>query len=247
MFFAVAPGPAGRPAPAAQAPAQQPPPAPAAPSPIIVLDPAHGGTDTGARGENGIVEKDIVLEIARTLRAELERQGFRVVLTREGDADPSYDDRAAAANAHRDALLISLHIASTGKPGTVRSYYERFSTEPPSPAAPAAGAQAKSANPPPNTLIPWREAQRTSAAASRNLAELLQLELARGFAGSPAQPVAAAVRELRSVSGPAVAVEISSVSVSNAEMLTGMAGPLGLAIGRSIQAFRAETALAPKS
>ncbi len=217
---------------------------------MIVLDPAHGGIDTGARGENGIVEKDIVLAIARTLRAELERQGFRVVLTREADTDPSYDDRAAAANAYRYAILISLHIASTGKPGTVRAYYEQFSTPLPPPASPAASpaaAQARSATPPPASLLPWHEAQQPSVAASRHLAEILQLELARSFAGSPAQPTGAAVRELRSVAGPAVAVEISSVSVSNAEMLTGMAAPLALAIGRSVDAYRAGSVAVPKS
>src|SRR5579864_8491007 len=73
-----------------RAPAQEPP-APAAsqqspPSgPLIVLDPAHGGTDTGARGET-IVEKDAVLQMARLVRAELERQGYRVIMTRNDDS-----------------------------------------------------------------------------------------------------------------------------------------------------------------
>ncbi len=95
---------------------------------MIVLDAAHGGTDTGARGETGIVEKDVVLQIARTVRAELERQGYRVVMSRNDDSNPSYDERAAMANASRDAIFISLHIGSTGNPGTVRAFYDQLAT-----------------------------------------------------------------------------------------------------------------------
>jgi N-acetylmuramoyl-L-alanine amidase len=109
--------PAPAPAPALnqpQTPAPQPHPnsAPASPSPlgpppVIILDPAHGGTNTGARGENGLVEKDLVLQIARTLQAQLENQGYRVLMTRTDDSNPSYDDRAAMANAYRDAIFIT--------------------------------------------------------------------------------------------------------------------------------------------
>ena len=112
--------PAAPQAPAAPEPAQAPPPAqtplsatpptappPLAPTgPVIVLDPAHGGTDAGARGESA-VEKDVVLQLARSVRAALERQGYRVVMTRDDDSNPSYDDRAAMANTYRDAVFVS--------------------------------------------------------------------------------------------------------------------------------------------
>ena len=110
---------------AVPAPAPAPPQAAAPVGPIIVLDPAHGGTDTGARGEN-IAEKDVVLRMAQSVRAELERRGYRVVMTRIDDSNPSYDDRAAVANARRDAIFISLHASSTGTDGTVRAYYMQF-------------------------------------------------------------------------------------------------------------------------
>ena len=64
----------------------------------------------------------MVLRFARQLRAEFERQGFRVVLTRNDDSNPSYEDRAATANAYHDAIFISLHVASTGKLGTAQTY-----------------------------------------------------------------------------------------------------------------------------
>jgi len=105
---------------ASQAPGnqQQPPaqivlPAATHPGPVVILNPAHGGADTGARGPSGAIEKDVVLLFARIVRIELERQGYRVVTTRNDDSNPSYDDRAAVANSHRDALFISIHLGST--------------------------------------------------------------------------------------------------------------------------------------
>lgn len=118
--------------------------------PVIVLDPAHGGTDNGARGPSGIFEKDIVLNMARTVRAELQSHGYRVVLTRDDDSNPSYDDRAAVANAFRDAIFVTLHVASTGTPGTARAYYDQFWT--PIPVPSSADADVKKPDIPVNTL-----------------------------------------------------------------------------------------------
>src|SRR5260370_179530 len=89
---------------------------------IVVLDPAHGGTDLGARGTGGIHESDIVLEFAAQVRTALEAQGFQVIQTRQGNANPSFDDRSAMANAQRGAIFVTLHIASTGVTGTARGY-----------------------------------------------------------------------------------------------------------------------------
>jgi N-acetylmuramoyl-L-alanine amidase len=83
----------------------------------VVLDPAHGGTDLGARGTGGIHESDIVLEFAAQVRTALESQGFQVVQTRQGNANPSFDDRSAMANAQRGSIFVTLHIASTGGRG----------------------------------------------------------------------------------------------------------------------------------
>lgn len=210
-------------------------------SPVIVLDPAHGGTDTGARGENGIFEKDVVLTIARTLRVELARQGYSVVLTRGSDSNPSYNDRAAVANAYPNAVFISLHVASTGTPGTARTYYYQFWTPipPPRPSGASRGTSDAKPNSTANMMTPWEDAQRSETDKSHLLADLIQTQLAQVFPGSPATSIAAEVRELRSVAVPAVAIEISSVAVANAETLTAMAGPLSEAIARSVRTFRA--------
>jgi N-acetylmuramoyl-L-alanine amidase len=224
----------------AETPAAPKPPTQTAPSgPVIVLDPAHGGTDTGARGENA-TEKDVVLQLARSVRAALERQGYRVVMTRNDDSNPSYDDRAAMANAYRDALFISLHASSTGSAGTVRAYYMQFSAPvsaaPVASAAPANSGSAKAA--PPVALAAWEQAQRPYVTASHRLADIMQAELAQAFSGSPPNAAGVPVRALRSVTTPAVAVEISSVSTQTPDLLTASGEPFGGAISRAIAAFR---------
>jgi N-acetylmuramoyl-L-alanine amidase len=223
--------------------AQQPPlppsqpPAPA--GPVIVINPAHGGTDTGARGQNAAMEKDLVLQMARGVKAELERQGLRVVMTRNDDSNPSYDDRAAMANAYSDAIFVSLHIASTGTAGTIRAYYDQLST-PYVPSNGAAGATEKAVSPGGAGLKPWNEAQRAYVNSSHLLADLIQIELAQKFSGSADTSLGASVRGLRSVAGPAVAIELSSVSAPNpAALANSTAAPLGDAIARAVTAFRA--------
>jgi N-acetylmuramoyl-L-alanine amidase len=202
---------------------------------MIVLDPAHGGTDAGARGE-ALAEKDIVLQMARSARAALERQGYHAVMTRNDDSNPSYDDRAAMANAYRDAIFVSLHVASTGTAGTVRTYSMLFAA----PGAPLeAAAGAPSARPAPAVaLVSWAEAQRPWVASSHRLADLIQGEFAQAFAGSPSNSASVPVRALRSVTGPAVAVEISSVSAETPDALTASGEPMGNAIARAVTAFR---------
>ncbi len=76
----------------------------------IVLDPGHGGGDVGVRGTNGTLEKAVVLDVARRLRALLEFQfGARVLLTRDDDQAVSLDERAALANNTKADLFVSLH------------------------------------------------------------------------------------------------------------------------------------------
>jgi N-acetylmuramoyl-L-alanine amidase len=230
-----------------QAPLAQPgavpqnstPPAtiPAAPvhvGPMIVIDPAHGGTDNGAQGPSGTVEKDLVVRFARQIRAEFERQGFRVVMTRNDDSNPSYEDRAAVANAYRDAIFISVHVSSTGKVGTAHAYSYQY----PNAGSMAGNGAASPPNGAPKSLMVWEEAQQPYLDTSHRLADLVQMELAQRFSGSASTTRPFAIRELRSVSAPAVAVELSSVAVPDANMLVSMGTPLASALVRSVQLFR---------
>lgn len=197
---------------------------------MIVIDPAHGGTDNGAQGPNGTVEKDVVLRLARQIRSDFERQGFRVVLTRNDDSNPSYEDRAALANAYRDAIFISVHVSSTGKVGTAHVYSYQF----PSPAASGDAGVSET----PKSLITWEEAQRPYLDVSHRLANLLEVELSQRFPGSALISTPFAIRELRSVSAPAIAVELSSISVPDPNMLVAMGAPLSNALVRSVQMLR---------
>jgi N-acetylmuramoyl-L-alanine amidase len=222
-------------------PQQAPPPTPAAPAhvgSVVVLDPGHGGTDSGARGGTGAIEKDIVLQYAHVVRTELEREGFRVVLTRDDDANPSYDDRAAMANTYHDVIFVSLHVSTTGPVGTARVYYYRFASSPAGPPATVATTAVPNA-PPATSLLVWEQAQLPYVETSHRLADALQGELAQRFAGSPITTSAVAIRELRSVSAPAVAVEVSSVSVADPNSLATLAAPLASAIASGLQVFRA--------
>jgi N-acetylmuramoyl-L-alanine amidase len=226
-----APAPAQQENPAAQAAHAQLPP-PRRTLSVVVLDPGHGGADSGARGGTGAVEKDVVLSLAKATRADLERLGFRVVMTRQEDEDPPYDDRAATANAQRDAIFISLHVSSTGPIGTVRTYYYHLD-------APIAAVQTKAAAFPGREWpFRWEQAQLPFVDTSHKLADLVQGEFARTFPGSPQLGTAVPERALRSVATPAVAIEISSVAVSDSQILMNAAAPLADAISRAAAAFR---------
>lgn len=216
--------PPATPIPQTPAPSIAPFPPARTPISVVVLDPGHGGADSGARGASGILEKDVALSLARAVQAQLERQGFRVVLTRQADEGPSIDDRAATANAERGALFISLHVSSIGATGTAMAFY-----------MPAGEAKSGAAPPP---LVRWQDAQQSYAAQSRKLAELIQVQLGQKLRGSAEVPQAVAVRQLRSVTAPAVAVELSSVALPDRKPLDAAAPGLAEAVARAVAAFK---------
>jgi N-acetylmuramoyl-L-alanine amidase len=81
-----------------------------------VLDPGHGGKDTGAVGPTGVVEKDVTLDIAHRAARVLVAQGIEVLLTRDDDRFVPLEERAARANAFSADLFVSIHCnASEGR------------------------------------------------------------------------------------------------------------------------------------
>jgi N-acetylmuramoyl-L-alanine amidase len=196
---------------------------------VVVLDPAHGGADQGARGASGISESDIVLSFARLLRISLEAQGLHVLLTRQANDDPTFDDRSKTANAQRGAVFITLHVSSTGKPGTARVYSLAQDGGPP---------VNRGTGLPRTVLIRWDRAQQGYLDLSRKLAELIQIQMAQRFRGSAETPTTAAVRQLRTVAAPAVAIEVSSVSLPDRTQLDKMAPVLADGVARAVAAFR---------
>jgi N-acetylmuramoyl-L-alanine amidase len=80
----------------------------------IVIDPGHGGHDQGTVGPGGLLEKDLVLSLARILGTMLEEElGAEVLLTRDEDVFISLEERTAFANRHHADLFISIHANSS--------------------------------------------------------------------------------------------------------------------------------------
>jgi N-acetylmuramoyl-L-alanine amidase len=83
------------------------------PRPLIVLDPGHGGIDTGTKGPSGECEKDIVLDVAKRLRERIETSGkYRVLMTRTDDTFVPLADRVQMARSADAALFVSIHADS---------------------------------------------------------------------------------------------------------------------------------------
>ena len=99
----------------------------------IVIDPGHGGHDTGTIGPNGLLEKDLVLEVGRRLGKLLEtRLGADVVYTRSDDTFIPLETRTAIANQEQADLFVSVHANSSSDPDArgVETYYLNFTSSP---------------------------------------------------------------------------------------------------------------------
>lgn len=108
------------PQPAQPAP-REPPPllevAPAGGVRTVVIDPGHGGSESGSKGASGALEKDVTLAVARRLKASLEaRLGVRAILTRDGDDTIGLEQRAAVANNNKADVFVSLHTNASLRP-----------------------------------------------------------------------------------------------------------------------------------
>jgi N-acetylmuramoyl-L-alanine amidase len=97
----------------------------------IVIDPGHGGHDTGTIGPNGVREKDVVLDVSRRLGKMLRQQlGAEVIYTRADDTFIPLETRTAIANRERADLFISVHANSSDDPDArgVETYYLNFTS-----------------------------------------------------------------------------------------------------------------------
>jgi N-acetylmuramoyl-L-alanine amidase len=183
---------------AVSAPAQQP-----IPRTTILLDPAHGGPDTGAHLPNNVFEKDVTLAFAARLRTLLAGSGFTIAVTR--DADPSVtfttDQRAEIGNhAHPTACLI-LHATSSGNGIHVITSTLTTRDESDDPHAP----------------IPWNTAQAASIPQSLSLANDIGLALQN--AKLPVILSRASLRPLDNLICPAVAIEIAPFTPSGSDRI----------------------------
>jgi N-acetylmuramoyl-L-alanine amidase/putative methionine-R-sulfoxide reductase with GAF domain len=114
----------------------------------IVIDAGHGGWDLGTVGRRGLLEKDLVLEIAQRLGKLLEsRLGMEVIYTRQDDNYIPLDERAAIANQAQADLFVSVHANYSDLPSArgVETYYTNFFSAPGSKEAGSKEAGAKDA------------------------------------------------------------------------------------------------------
>src|SRR5205809_3400932 len=90
---------------------------PTAPKPfaVVVLDPGHGGQDSGAMC-GGVMEKDLTLDVARRIDRLLNSEGIATLMTRVGDTYVSLGDRAAFANRAERSIFVSIHFNEDNKP-----------------------------------------------------------------------------------------------------------------------------------
>jgi len=189
----------------------------------VVLDPGHGGMETGAKGKFGNLEKDITLAISLKLKALIERNlGLAVVLTRDRDVDVSNENRAAVANNHKAGLFISIHangavqrkaagsetfflsVNATDEETRRLAYLENNSTDLQNRLDPSTDDDLM--------MILWDMAQNAYIKQSSRLAELVQEELDAMLGTRNRGIKQAPFKVLTGVACPAVLVEAAFIS-----------------------------------
>ena len=185
----------------------------------IVIDPGHGGSENGARGPSGTLEKNVVLSIARQLKAAIEaRLGIRVLLTRGGDETVALDARAAFANNNKADLFISIHANASVRSSvtgaevfyvTLGEYGTavRGNVAEPGALLPTLGGGARAVD-----LILWEMAQAQHLNESARLAQTIEGEMRQRVPMSPRAIQQAPFRVLVGANMPAVLVETGFIT-----------------------------------
>jgi N-acetylmuramoyl-L-alanine amidase len=213
-----------------------------------MLDPGHGGDDTGVKGAGGTLEKDLTLLLARKVKALIEtRLGMRVLLTREDDRRLGADARAAIANNNKADLFISLH--ANGSPrASVRgaAIYTlsldrvgedaRRQSETDRAVLPVFGGGSREVG-----FVEWELAQAAHLDGSNALAGIVDQKL-RTTAGVQSVTLQRApMRPLAGTNMPAVLIEVGYLSNTDEERLITSGefqNAIALALTESIAAFR---------
>jgi N-acetylmuramoyl-L-alanine amidase len=189
----------------------------------VVIDPGHGGMETGAKGKFGNLEKDITLAVSLKLKALIEKDmGFEVVLTRDRDVDVSIENRSATANNHKAGLFISIHangsvqrkaagsetfflsLNATDEETRRLAYLENNSTELQARIDPSSDGDLM--------MILWDMAQNAYIKESSRLAELVQGELDAMLGTRNRGIKQAPFKILTGVACPAILVEAAFIS-----------------------------------
>lgn len=202
-------------------------PEPPPPALLILIDPAHGGSDSGAALNAAFPEKDVTLVLARRLRQELATRGVRVQLLRDSDITLSPDQRAATVNASRPALYIVIHATSQGS--GVRLFT----------------AILPIANDNHGPFTDWNTAQASHLPRSRSL--VVQIAAAMQKSTFPVHSLSAPLRPLNNVVVPALAIEIAPTAgdvsqLAASDFQQSICAALGSGIASVIPALQAQAA-----
>jgi N-acetylmuramoyl-L-alanine amidase len=95
-------------------------------APLIIVDPGHGGKDDGATSPNGLLEKELNLDISRRLKKILEtRYGYQVIMTRHDDTFIPLEERGEIANKQNADLFVSIHVNAAKRRSAhgIETYY----------------------------------------------------------------------------------------------------------------------------
>lgn len=194
--------------------------------PLVLLDPARGGSDGGARIRDRVQEKQVTLEVAQRLASLLRARGFTVEMTRDADADATNDARAALANTTHPIACILLHATPVGRGVHLYTTSLRQTIV-------ATGS-----------AVRWDEAQAVYADRSRALRDDLKAAFPRSKI-----PVAAGktwMRPLDNMQCAAVAVEIGPQDEDTPAADGGYQGQISSAIANTLLLWRNKVAsLAP--
>jgi N-acetylmuramoyl-L-alanine amidase len=185
----------------------------------VVIDPGHGGAESGARGPSGSVEKTVTMETARRLKGALEgRLGVRVILTRDRDTAVGLDERAAMANNNKADLFISLHANASVRPSVAGAEVFYLSLEEYGDEAQRMASGAGAALPVFGggvrdiEVVPWRMAQARHIERSGTFARTVEAALRGRVSLSPRALMQAPFRVLVGANMPAILVEMGFIS-----------------------------------
>jgi N-acetylmuramoyl-L-alanine amidase len=156
---------------------------------FAVVDASHGGDDAGETISSTLLEKDVTVALARSLRQELESRAITTLVLRDSDANLSVDQRATFANADHAAIYIALHAASSGR--GVRVYTSLL---------PYGGSDR-------GPFRDWATAQRSSLPLSQSTATAVANELLKRQI--PVRALGGPLRPLNNITGPAIAIEVA--------------------------------------
>ena len=172
---------------------------------VVVIDPGHGGMDTGARTAT-LAEKDLTLTLARKLRSALQsRLGSTVLLTRDSDATMDNEARSAVANNNQANLFISLHVGYSPNKNESGSSVFMMKEDFGDGSAPAAGGREQ-------LFLPWYLGYRTRRAASGAAASTLEQELNKGIPTWKFTVRTAPLAVLSSATMPSLILEVGNLN-----------------------------------